>query len=183
MHEYRHASGTFRIRQRPLPCLVVIRGICVFPDRCAEHFRELRPVRHVVPLVYHPYGRLCEHSELFRFPDEEQVGVFVPGCSGGVRLVAQYEPAHRIHMLARYPVVVYPFPFAVELHEREPPEFRVQDVAYEAPEPRGAYLFVYRLVRLSVTSELDDGGEHGVFPFLDDTCQVRVHENVLIQVV
>ena len=57
--------------------------------------------------------------------------------------MAQYEPAHRIHMLARYPVVVYPFPFAVELHEREPPEFRVQDVAYEAPEPRGAYPVSY----------------------------------------
>ena len=50
----------------------------------------------------------------------------------------RYELAHLIHMLARYPVVVDPFPLAVELYEREPPEFRVQDVAYEAPEPRGA---------------------------------------------
>ncbi len=36
---------------------------------------------------------------------------------------------------------------------------------------------------LAVPAELDVGAEHGVLPFLDHAGEVRVHENVGIQVI
>lgn len=110
-------------------------------------------------------------------------GVLVPGCPGGVRLVSEYEPSHGIDVLSRYAVVVHPFALAVELHERESPELRFQDIPYEPAEPGRSYLSVYLLVGLPVPSELDGCGEHCVFPFFDDACQVGVHEYVAVEVI
>ena len=103
--------------------------------------------------------------------------------AGDVSLVPQDEFSDRIHMLTRYQVVVHPFLQLVELAEREAPELGIEDVAHQPVEPRRLDLLVDGIVRLPVHAKLHVGAQHGILALFDDTRKVRIHQNILIEVI
>ena len=183
VEELCEASDIRGVLYRPLAGLLVVGVIDILLYGHTEELGELRPVAGGVPFVDDPRRRLRQQPQVVGTADEQQVGIILPRQADDVRLVTEDNPPYRIHMLAGDKVVVHPFPLPVELAEGKAPELGVDDVADQPVEPRGTNLLVHRVVRLAVPAELDVGAEHGVLPFLDDAGEVRVHENVGIQVI
>ena len=103
--------------------------------------------------------------------------------AGSVRLVPQNEFPDRIYMLARHQVVIHPLLQLVELAEREPPELSIEDVAYQPVELGRLYLLVDFIVRFPVHPELHVGAQHGIPALFDYTGKVRIHQNILVEVI
>ena len=156
----------------------------VFAYGHAEQFGELRPVVHGAALVEHIRGGACQDAQRFLSAYHQQVAVGVERLAGDVVLAVLDEPPHRVHMLARHAVVIYPALFVeVELQQGKSPELCVQRILDEAQEPRTGYLLVHPVVWHAVPAELYLAAQHTGLPFLRHAEQVGVQQCVVIEVV
>ena len=92
---------------------------------------------------------------------------------------------YRVVMLARNKDVIQPSGLfvAVELHKSVTLRYCVERVTQETQEPGRTQLLIDFLIRFSTPPVLDNRTEYGTFPLVDDTGKMRVHQDVLKQVI